>query len=138
MTFRTHLNELDVRKERSQSPDDSMKLYIIVVGEFEAPLFLNLTRLFHNLTAKKPPWVKRHANICSGFFRIDRRQYSGQEMSLKKCVEVWLQLFLTSAPDNGEWLTSRPGRFTPRKHYKGAQKLISCFYQESNPAPSSP
>jgi hypothetical protein len=55
MTFRTHLNELDVRKERSQFADDRMKPYINVVGELEPPLprFLNLTRLFHNLTEKE-------------------------------------------------------------------------------------
>jgi len=84
MTFRTHLSELDVRQGRSQFPDDRMKLYITIFSDFEAPPphFLILTRLFHNLTALKPPWVKEHTNICRGFFRTDRRQYS--------CYQIWV------------------------------------------------
>jgi hypothetical protein len=30
-------------------------------------------------------------------------------------VEVYLDAFLTSALDGGEWSTSLPGRFTPRE-----------------------
>jgi hypothetical protein len=30
-------------------------------------------------------------------------------------VEVEVHLFLTSVPGRGEWLASRPGRFTPRE-----------------------
>jgi len=34
-------------------------------------------------------------------------------------VEVQFDAFLTSALDGGEWLTSRPGRFTPRERAFG-------------------
>jgi hypothetical protein len=62
--------------------------------------------------------------------------------------------FLTSALDGGEWLASRPGRFTPgerapNKHWTGGwvgprvgldavekRKIYHCL--ESNPGPSSP
>jgi hypothetical protein len=30
-------------------------------------------------------------------------------------VDVWIQIFLTSALVGGEWSASRPGRFTPRE-----------------------
>jgi hypothetical protein len=34
-------------------------------------------------------------------------------------MEVWIQAFLTSALDVGEWSASRPGRFTPRERASG-------------------
>jgi hypothetical protein len=34
-------------------------------------------------------------------------------------VEDYLQAFLTSALDGGEWSTSRPGRFIPREKAPG-------------------
>ena len=51
ITFRTQLIEMDVRKEMYQLPDDRTKIYTVVFSEFEAPRFLILTRLSHNLTA---------------------------------------------------------------------------------------
>jgi hypothetical protein len=34
-------------------------------------------------------------------------------------VEAWFHSFLISALDGGEWLVSRPGRFTPGIHWIG-------------------
>jgi hypothetical protein len=34
-------------------------------------------------------------------------------------VDVQIQIFLTSALDEGEWSTSRPGRFTPGERAPG-------------------
>ena len=42
-------------------------------------------------------------------------------------TEVWLHSFLTSALYGGEWLTSRPGRFTPGKY------LLSGGWVSSRP-----
>jgi hypothetical protein len=68
-------------------------------------------------------------------------------------IEVQLHSFLTSALDEGVWLTSGPGRFTPRKipqqpfnrglgepqnWYGHFGEKISSFYRHSNPGPSSP
>jgi hypothetical protein len=61
-------------------------------------------------------------------------------------LEIWLYLFLTSALDEGEWLTSHPGFFTagkepqypswvfPRVNLDISEKRkISCPYWDSNP-----
>jgi hypothetical protein len=34
-------------------------------------------------------------------------------------VDVYIHIFLTSAPVGGEWSSSRPGRFTPRERVSG-------------------
>jgi hypothetical protein len=39
-------------------------------------------------------------------------------------VEVWLQAFLTSLLDGGEWSASRPSRFTP-----GVRALVTHGYK---------
>ena len=65
-----------------------------------------------------------------------------------------LHLFLTSAPDDGEWSISHTGRFTPAKNpgthciggsvgpkvstYFLEKSKIYVTYQEANPRPSSP
>jgi hypothetical protein len=38
-------------------------------------------------------------------------------------VEVYLHVFLISALDEGEWLASRPGRFTPRERAAGTHQV---------------
>jgi hypothetical protein len=65
-------------------------------------------------------------------------------------VEVEIHTFLTSALDGGEWLASRPGRFTPRERAPGAhciggwvdpragpdevvKRKIPSPYRDSNP-----
>jgi len=65
-------------------------------------------------------------------------------------VEVQLHSFLTSALDCSEWLTSRPGRFTPVPIEQEAgvgpragldilgKREMSCRYRNSNPGPSIP
>ena len=82
MTFRTHLIELDVPQERPHFPVDLMKIYIMVFNEFEAPPSSDF-----NTTLPQPDGIKttvcqKPTNICSGFFRTDRRQYS--------CYEIWV------------------------------------------------
>jgi len=60
-------------------------------------------------------------------------------------IEVQLHSFLISALHLGEWLTSRPVRFTPGNylgiHWIGAdlevlkERKVLCPYRESKPAP---
>jgi hypothetical protein len=38
-------------------------------------------------------------------------------------VDVWIQIFLTSALAGGEWSASRPGRFTPGERAPGAHLI---------------
>jgi hypothetical protein len=35
-------------------------------------------------------------------------------------VDIWVQIFLTSAAIGNEWQLSRPGRFTPGERARGA------------------
>jgi hypothetical protein len=57
-------------------------------------------------------------------------------------MEVYLHSFLTSALDGGEWLTSRPGRFTPTERTLapepiwtggGGEEKNSQPFPDSNP-----
>jgi hypothetical protein len=41
-------------------------------------------------------------------------------------VEVWLQAFLTSVLDGGEWSVSHPGRFTPRERAPVTHWIGGC------------
>jgi hypothetical protein len=70
--------------------------------------------------------------------------------------KIFGNLFLTSALDGGEWLASRPGRFTPRERAPGThliggwmgaragldavvrRKIIPSPYRDSNLRSSSP
>jgi len=48
-------------------------------------------------------------------------------------VEVYLHSFLTSTLDGGEWLNSRPGRFTHEERTQGFEaEKISCNSRNSN------
>ena len=83
MTFRTHLSELNVRQGRSQFPDDSMKLHIMVFSEFEGPPpFSDFNTIVPQPDGIKATVGKEHTGICRGFLRADRRQYS--------CYEIWV------------------------------------------------
>jgi hypothetical protein len=41
-------------------------------------------------------------------------------------VDVYINVFLTSALVGGEWSTSRPGRFTPGERAPGIHWIGSC------------
>ena len=53
-------------------------------------------------------------------------------------VDLHLHLFLTSAHDRDEWLTSRPSRFIPEKESTAQQEVWagSRVFGLSNPWPS--
>jgi hypothetical protein len=88
----------------------------------------------------KPPCVKSILTFVEGSFGPTEGSIPITRYGFKKGVEVWLHSFLTSAPDKGEWLISRPGRFTPGKQYKAAlaPEPTYCSYQDSKAGPSSP
>jgi hypothetical protein len=68
-------------------------------------------------------------------------------------VDVWINVFSTSALIVGEWSASRPGRFTPGERAPGAhwirgwvchrtgvddvERRKSCPYRDSNSDPSA-